>query len=290
MKIVNRLFFYFFIIALTLNWGCKKTNRVKFFIHKNLKKKWESSQDFKTPESVYYYAEKNILFVSNINGKPLDKDGNGFISKLSLKGKILKLKWVTGLNAPKGMCVYNGKLYVSDINRVMEIDIESSKIIKKYSVKKAKFLNDIIIDNSGSVYISDMFTNKIYRIKDKKITSWLNSKLLNKPNGLYIEKGKLLVGTGNSVIKVDLKNRKISVYIKNTAGIDGIVPDGKGNYIISDWKGSIHHIYTDKEKIKLLDTTPVEMNAADIEYIVEKKLLLVPTFFDNRVIAYTLKN
>jgi hypothetical protein len=31
------------------------------------------------------------------------------------------------------------------------------------------------------------------------------------------------------------------------------------------------------------------MNTADIEFIEDKDLLLVPTFFDNRVVAYTLE-
>src|SRR5215213_6618035 len=37
---------------------------------------------FKTPESVRYDADLDTYFVSNINGNPSQKDGNGFISRI----------------------------------------------------------------------------------------------------------------------------------------------------------------------------------------------------------------
>jgi hypothetical protein len=38
----------------------------------------------------------------------------------------------------------------------------------------------------------------------------------------------------------------------------------------------------------IFDTTNDKINAADIDYIPEKQLLLVPTFLDNRAMAYKL--
>jgi hypothetical protein len=40
--------------------------------------------------------------------------------------------------------------------------------------------------------------------------------------------------------------------------------------------------------IKLLDTSEVEINTADIDYVPGKNMVLVPTFFTNRVDAYKL--
>ena len=67
-----------------------------------INKSWETPNDLKNPESVAYAPEQNVLFVSNVNGKPTQKDQNGFISKVS-NGSIIELNWVTGLNAPKGI-------------------------------------------------------------------------------------------------------------------------------------------------------------------------------------------
>jgi hypothetical protein len=83
----------------------------------------------KTPESVIYAPKHYILFVSNIDGEPDQKDQKGFISKVSLSnGSITELNWLTGLDAPKGMAIYNNsKLYVSDITDLVEIEIGMEK-------------------------------------------------------------------------------------------------------------------------------------------------------------------
>jgi DNA-binding beta-propeller fold protein YncE len=91
-----------------------------------IQKIWETPAQLKTPESVLYEPTENVLFVSNIDGKPDEKDGQGFISKVSpINGTVIELNWVTGLNAPKGMAVSSdsSKLYVSDIIDLVEIDI-----------------------------------------------------------------------------------------------------------------------------------------------------------------------
>ncbi|MCD6202524.1 MAG: hypothetical protein J7K46_12025 [Bacteroidales bacterium] len=44
-----------------------------------------------------------------------------------------------------------------------------------------------------------------------------------------------------------------------------------------------------KKKILLLDTTPIKMQAADINFVKTAGMLLVPTFGNNRVVAYRYK-
>ncbi|MGA7899754.1 MAG: hypothetical protein WCA39_12940 [Nitrososphaeraceae archaeon] len=73
-----------------------------------INKLWETAAVLKNPESVIYSPKQDILFVSNIDGKPNEKDQKGFISKvLPSNGNIIELSWITGLNAPKGMAIYN---------------------------------------------------------------------------------------------------------------------------------------------------------------------------------------
>src|SRR6187431_1344942 len=69
-----------------------------------LERAWETDATLTTAESVLYDKANDVLYVSCINGVPPDKkDGDGFISRVALDGKIKDLKWVTGLNGPKGM-------------------------------------------------------------------------------------------------------------------------------------------------------------------------------------------
>jgi sugar lactone lactonase YvrE len=260
----------------------------KIFQSDKLKKIWETPKELQTPESVFYDPVMKILFVANINGKPTDKDGNGFISIVALDGKVTDLKWMTGLNAPKGMGMFNGILYVTDIDRVAAIDIINREIKKFYEFPEAKFLNDIAVDKNGNVFISDMMSTRIYRIFNGKSEIWLDEPVLTNPNGLFVENDKLMIGC-KQIFLADIQNKGIKTWLEGTGGIDGLEGTGDGRYLFSDWSGNVYLVGTDKKIEKILDTTPVGMNAADIEFIPEKRLLLVPTFGDNRVMAYELK-
>lgn len=273
-------------LLVTVTTFCQTPTSKSSFLHQKLKKIWATEKGLETPESVLFDKKREVIYVANINGKPTEKDGNGFIAKLSPNGKYINLQWIEGLNAPKGMGVYDGKLYVTDIDALVEIDIEKSVIINRYVDKSAKFFNDISIDPMGNVYVSDMQTNKIHRFNNGKLSVWLETPLLDHPNGLWVEGDNLLIGINGSVLKTGLKDKKTSVYIKDTGSIDGLVANGNGDYLISDWQGHVNLISPEKQKLLLLDTTPEEINAADIEYIVEKKILLIPTFFNNHVTAY----
>ncbi len=253
-----------------------------------LKQVWATGKELKTPESVLYDPKKKVLYVSNINGKPLEKDGNGFISQLSLEGRVIKLNWSTGFNAPKGMGLSNEKLYVTDIDRIVSLNTSSGIIAGIFHVKDAVFLNDITVGNDGSVYISDMSTNTIYLLKGGTVSLFLNSEKLKRVNGLFFENDYLLAGTENSIVKIDLKKKEITPLVPETGPIDGLEALDEGLYVISDWAGKIQ-LVNNREKMVISDTTNRKINAADIEVVPSLKMLIVPTFFDNRVVAYTFE-
>ena len=84
-----------------------------------------------TPESVLYDEAADRYLVSNINGSPGDADGNGFISVLSHDGQVTNAKWIAGgtnkvkLDAPKGMAIAQGVLYVADLTNVRKFDLKT---------------------------------------------------------------------------------------------------------------------------------------------------------------------
>ncbi len=259
-----------------------------------LVKQWETGKELRVPESVLYAESENILYVSNINGRPTEKNRQGFISKVSLDGKIEVLKWATGLNAPKGSAIHGNRFYVSDIDQLVKIDLKTGKISAKYPAAGAIFLNDVAIDASGNVYVTDMSTKNsvIYRLTQGKMTAWMKGKEISNPNGLYMEEKRLVVGnSGDGSLKViNLADKKITTLARVGSGIDGLRSDGRGNYFISDWKGKTSLVTGSGRVIVLMDTTPSKINSADLEYIRTRKLLLIPTFFDNRVMAYKVEN
>ncbi len=249
---------------------------------------WATPRVFKTPESVLYYPKTKTLYVSNISGKPSEKNGQGFIARLDTTGKILQRHWATGLNAPKGMAIKGKHLFVSDIDRLAEIDLNNGKIIRFINFPGAKFLNDVVVGPKGKIYVTDTDLGVIFVLKDGKPNVWSSDPLLKGANGLATEHGKLLIGAHGHLLKANPQTGKIEILARVPHGIDGLIPLGDGKYIVSDWSGEIRLVSQDGMQRILSNTTRQKVNAADLGFIPGRKIILIPTFFDNRVVAKQL--
>ena len=253
---------------------------------------WATDRVLQVPESVLYNPADSLLYISNINGSSAAADSNGFISKVALDGTIVNLEWVTGLNAPKGSGIFLDKMYVTDIDHLVEIDMRTAKILNRYPAPGAKFLNDVAIDTAGHVYISDSSKENsvIYRFSAGKCEVWARGKEIKSTNGLLLEGQELFIGnSGDGSLKaIDLATRKVRQVAAAGFGIDGLRADGHGNWLVSDWSGRTAMVDAAGQVKVLLDTAKQKINSADIEYIPGMNLLLIPTFFDNRVMGYRL--
>jgi hypothetical protein len=280
--------------------------------HIKINKLWETLNDLKNPESVAYAPKQNVLFVSNVDGKPDQKDQKGFISKVSpSNGSIIELNWITGLNAPKGIVISNNnsKLYVSDITDLVEIDIDNGKIIKRFNAPGSAFLNDVVSDNQGNIYASDTITNTIYRIdtnvKDNKssLQAWLQSPQLNGPNGLHVDnnKNRLIVASlgdmskpGAGIKVVDLKNKTISSLGKEGTtspfgGLDGIESDATEThyYVTDNPAGKVYTVNADGTGYGTLIDLHTQ-GAADLGIIPSQSTIIIPLMQDNKLVAYKI--
>jgi sugar lactone lactonase YvrE len=250
---------------------------------------WSSSPDLDVPESVLYDQEREALYVSNINGKPTEKNGKGYIAKMTLEGSIGDIKWISGLNAPKGMALRNDTLYVADVDRVVLIDMKHGSIAAKYGTRKAEFLNDVTVAPSGSIYISDMKDRRIYRLRDGQLKSWKHGKALAQVNGLHWHKGTLYAGTQGRILAIDPSDRSITTVVDGTPSVDGLIAGVKNGFLFTDWEGRLFYAQQGEEPVTLNDTRDQGQHAADIGFKADEERVYVPTFFDNRVFAYELK-
>jgi hypothetical protein len=251
-----------------------------------LEKLWSSAAEFKTPESVLYQHDQEMIFVSNIGSTKDVKNGDGFISLLSTDGMIENLNWVKGLNDPKGMAVLGKNLYVADIDELIVIEYESAKIVKKYHIPNAKFLNDVTALSRNMIFVSDMLDHRIYQFNEGVFTSWKNDPKLENVNGLWAENGKVYAGT-DTIWEIDVETLEMKEILCNTGYIDGLQKIGENDFIFSNWEGKIF-ISKNDEIVKILDTSELKINTADIYYATELGLLFVPTFNGNTVDAYKL--
>ncbi|HZY80266.1 MAG TPA: ATP/GTP-binding protein [Cyclobacteriaceae bacterium] len=250
--------------------------------------KWETEPTLTTCESVLYDKANDVLYVANIDGKPDSVDAVGSIGKVGLDGKVIDAQWVKGLNAPKGMGLSNGKLYVADINTIVEIDPSNGSITNKYVVDGAQFLNDITTDNNGNVFVSDSNTGIVSVLKDGKIETFLSGQ--TGPNGLLVDGDKFLMASFAQGMLYTVSQGQTTLMADSVENADGIEAVGDGGYLVSSWNGKVTYVSPDGRTKEILNTTADQVSAADIEYIAEKKLLLVPTFFKNKVVAYELGN
>jgi sugar lactone lactonase YvrE len=263
------------------------------FIHaqenNKLEKRW-TSEGFDTPESILMDPEKQILFVSNIGGNnPTEKDGNGFISVLDTDGKIINMKWAEGLNAPKGMTISDGTLYVADIDRIVRINLKTGKIVEKIPVEGSVFLNDMVTLPDGTILISDSKASRYYKLSDEGIEVFIEEDSFSFPNGMCVDEDLVITGVGERIITIKVKEGLWVEFVPETGGVDGLSKVADNLYIFSDWSGRIF-LLTPTEIELILDTTEEKINAADFYFDSKKNMLYVPTFFANTVVAYKLKD
>jgi DNA-binding beta-propeller fold protein YncE len=257
----------------------------------------------KSPESIIVDSETGYYYVSNINGHPLKKDNNGFISKIGPNEEVIDLHFISGgkkgvyLNAPKGLALFENHLYVTDIDRVQKFDKTTGKFLGSidFSLLNAKFLNDIATDNN-KIYISDTLGNFIFWIEPKnnyRVGTLAQGLALGRPNGLVYEETnkRLLVATWKTgkILSVDQKGKILPVFRKKgLKSLEGIDLDQNGNIIFSSFsEGTIFRLknYEQLEIIKSGLKTP-----GDISVDKTKKQILVPLMNSNQVLSFPLSS
>jgi len=252
----------------------------QLFAQHSLEKLWESdSVTLKGPESALFDSKSNSLYVSSMNA--------GTVMRMDLDGKVIKKDWVTGLNSNKGSALFNGLFYTAEQTDVAVIDVEKASIVKRISVEGAQMLNDLAMDSKGVIYVSDTRAAKVYRIEGDKPTVYLEN--MPGANGLLAVNTDLYVLTSTSFQKVNAEKVVTKIADGFESGLDGIVMVAENEFIISDYHGILYYVKADGTKHILLDTRPNRIMSNDISYDSKTKILYVPSFSTNRIIAYKVK-
>jgi hypothetical protein len=254
--------------------------------------------EFETPESVLHDEAGDVYVVSNIAGNPADKDGNGFLSRISPDGKI-ELRWVEGLDAPKGSAIAGDTLYVADIDQVRMFDRATGEAKGTIAIEGATFLNDVAAAGD-TVYVSDTGirfgdqgteptgTDAIYAIATRdgnKVTKLAGGKELGNPNGLAAGADRVTVVTFGSGEMYDVVAKEGAWSVEGKRALpkgqlDGIVIVGDAA-LVSSWEASaIFEVLGDGTATEVVGGVEAP---ADIGFDRKRGRILLPRFTKNAV-------
>jgi len=256
-------------------------------------KSWELTGGLVMPESAAWDLKRNRFYVSNINPPgPETPAGEGFISLINPSGEVLELKWVTGLRSPTGIAVLGDRLYVVERTGVAVIDLEKGEIIDRRVIEsEGGFLNDIAVNRDDSLYVSDSGLGAIYRVNAGETTLWVKNAAVAGVNGLVVQGDRLLATTmgSESLVAINLETGEVEIIVDlRPFGGDGIVPDGDGGFLVSDFNGLLLRVTITGNREVLIDTRDAGISLTDFGYAPDHKLVVIPTLRGNSLMAFTL--
>lgn len=216
------------------------------------------------PEALSFDESQNVYFVSNVNGSPGVKDGNGFISRISADGVMDSLHFIQGgrdgvqLDAPMGSRVQGDTLWVLDVDKLRGFDTRSGKpyVTVDLSPLKALFLNDLAIDSTGEFYITDTGVlvaangmdshpgpDRILHVAhDRSISVAASTALLSSPDGIaWDQRAKRFIlapFAGPSVQEWRIGDAGPKDIAQGKGMFDGAEVEHDGTILITSWNDS----------------------------------------------------
>ena len=264
-----------------------------------------AAEGFKTPESVRHDAELDVYFVSNINGNPSQKDGNGFIARIAPDSSGSSTMLAEGgkagvtLNAPKGLAIAGDTLWVTDIDVVRGFNKRTGRPVATVSIASlgATFLNDIAVGPDGALYITDTGVrfdasggmthpgkDRIFKITGRTPTVAFEGTRLSNPNGIAWDAANnrflLAPFAGNDLLAWVPGDSAVTVLATGPGGYDGLEVLGDGRVLVSSWTDSTVSLVADGV------VRPVVRGAeapADIGFDTRRNRVLLPRFNAGRV-------
>ena len=270
-----------------------------------------ATDSMKTPESVRYDADLDAYFVSNINGNPSVKDGNGFIAQVDAANTASVKMLVQGgrngatLNAPKGMAVVGDTLWVADIDAVRAFNKRTGAVIANVDLRpmKATFLNDVVAGPDGAIYITDSgikFDDKggmthpgqdqIFKIVGRKASVAIKSdSALMSPNGIAWDgaNGRFVLGPFADKVVAGWKDGDSTVtpIATGPGGYDGVEVLSDGRILVTSWADSSVQVIANGAFQKVVGNVD---GPADIGVDTKRNVLAVPRFNVGRVEYFTI--
>jgi hypothetical protein len=248
--------------------------------------RWKVASGLAMPESAAFDPARGVVYVSSFN-----PGGTGFISRLGSDGTVRDLEWVTGLKGPAGLAVRGDSVFVVERDGVAEVDLTRGTVARRFPCPATGLLNDLSLVPWATIYVSDSRRSVVYRLEGDRCEPWAEGWPLDGPNGLLVDGNRLVVANLNdgNLVALDLATARPTAIVDLGASmLDGLRPDGEGGYVVSDYRGRVMRVSLNGRFEVLLDGLEAGPPCADLDYLPERRLLVVPSFAGNSVTAYEL--
>jgi len=250
-----------------------------------------------TPESAVFDGANDRIIVSNIVGEATEADGNGTLAAISLSGAMIDDAWVSGLDAPKGMAIHDGQLFVADLSNVRVVDLVSGEM-STIAVEGATFLNDVTAGDDGTVYVTDTFANRIYAISGDAVELFVEDPALDSPNGILADGDALIVASFGTLaekpedmvpgglLSIDIATKAVTPIAgtEKLGFLDGVVMVGD-RYVVTDFfSGKIMAISEDGA---VAEIATLEMGTADLG--TDGAAVFVPLMMADQLLKFSVE-
>lgn len=243
---------------------------------------WVSDQGFCEPETVLALPDDTLL-VSNVCG--FRQTGNGYLSLLNADGSVAQGRAVDGLDAPLGMALAGDHLHVLDANRVRVFRWPGFEGLRVVPLETA-VANDMAVGETGDWYVTDTARGQVLRVTADGSQSVLGGEgRFPGANGIAVDGRQLLVG-GQRLWCMDLDTGAVTTLGPDwLTDIDGIETESNGVLQVTPVAGPLVRLRGDRV-LQILGGQGI--SSANHGYAERLGLALIPTGFDNTVIAIRL--
>ncbi len=270
---------------------------------------------FAQPFSAFFDATTNAWYVSNVSGDFANiqnlKDGRGWITKISADYKTVDHGFfTTGLNAPSGIRIAAGKLYVPDVDQLVTIDLAARTAVRSATVAPLSpflpyvLLTDVVVDSAGVAYATETVGSRIVKFATPTVDKASSSAYATSgatfsfPTTLFIDGTKLVLGTTGNPMDASATGSLFTMTLATGAGVaklgtfaanfQGIERDGS-DYMVGIQRGRVvHRIAQANGAQSVLQDCATEgvVSMVDIGWDATNRVLAVPDASTNSIYFY----
>lgn len=250
-----------------------KLNGTAAMITDSIQLVWSCSAPFEKVESIVYDSQRACVYVSN--GKDYGVGQDGFISKVSMQGELMDLKWIENLNRPTGMAIHEDRLYVVDVNALLMIDPNSASVVDRIEVPIQYGINDVAIGEDGDVFVTASAIHAVLELTEQGLEIWAqDEEHLQWANGIQALPKHLLVGGEHLVLlnvaKKSIETLTMAPKVRDFEGVNQLATQ---TFFVSTVENSALYLIQNEKSTLLLEP---DAYFGDLEYLPDQKKLIIP--------------